>query len=206
MVSNVKSHSTLSSAIIEDVTNHCNLKENTDFALAYFYFDFTSDAKRKTSSCLIRSFLTQLSFQLHKRPDELLELYEKCQHGSQQAPTADLMKVLKSIIGKFQHVYFIIDALDECSEWENLLGVLTEIADWKLPNLHVLATSRRERCIEERLTRVVSSHMNLDSDLVDEDIRHYLKVILVEDTRFKGWTERDRRKTEDTLVEGAHGM
>ena len=110
------------------------------------------------------------------------------------------------MIGKFLHVYFIIDALDECSEWEKLLGVLTEIANWKLQNLHVLVTSRRGRAIEKRLTEIASSHMNLDSDLVDEDIRRYLRTTLVNDTRFKIWLEADRQEIEDTLVKGAHGM
>ena len=191
-----------SSAIIEDVTNYCNLKENTDFALAYFYFDFTDPIKRITYS-LIGSFLTQLSFQLRECPHELLKLHAK--HGSQRAPTADLMKALKSIIERFQHAYFIIDALDECSEREQLLGVLTEIADWKLQNLHVLVTSRRGRDIEKRLTQIASSHLNLDSDLVDEDIRRYLRTTLVNDTRFKIWFAADRQEIEDTLVKGAHG-
>ena len=43
-----------SSTVIEEVANHC--KENPDFALAYFYFDFTDPVKQKTSF-LVRSFL-----------------------------------------------------------------------------------------------------------------------------------------------------
>ena len=137
----------------------------------------------------------------------MLRLHAACQGGSQQASTPDAMKALKSIIGHFQHVYLIIDALDECFESDQgeLLAVLTKIADWKLHNLHVLVTSRRGRNIEKRLTQIASSHTNLDSDLVDEDIRRYLRTTLVKDTRFNIWFAAERQEIEDKLVQGAHG-
>ena len=193
----------LSSTVIQHVANHC--KENVGFALAYFYFNFTDPVKQKASS-LIGSFLTQLSFQLPVCPDILLKLHSECHGGSQQASTAKLMKALKSIIGYFHHVYFIIDAPDECSDQDELLAIFTEIADWKLHNSHVLATSQRERYIEERLTRIVSSHTNLDSDIVDEDIRCYLRTTLVKDLRFRIWTAAEHQEMEDTMMEHANGM
>ena len=193
----------LSSAVIQDVAIHC--KENVGFALAYFYFDFTDPVKQKTYS-LIVSLLTQLSFQLPVCPDVLSKLHAACHDGSQQASTPNLMKALKSIIGYFHQVYFVIDALDECSDQDEVLAVLTAIADWRLHNSHVLATSRRERYIEERLTRIVSSHTNLDSDLVDEDIRCSLRTTLMKDLRFRIWTAAERQEMEDTMMERANGM
>ena len=192
-----------SSAVVEEVENHC--KENPDFALAYFYFDFTDPVKQKTSF-LVRSFLTQLSFQLSVCPDVLLKLHAACQGGSQQTSTADLMKALKSIIGNFHHVYFVIDALDECTDQDELLTVLTEVADWKLHNSHVLGTSRRERCIEEHLIQIVSSQTNVDSNRVDEDIRCYLRTTLENDLRFKIWTQAEQQEIQGTMMERANGM
>ena len=126
----------LSSTVIQEVANRC--KENVGFALAYFYFDFTDPVKQKTYS-LIGSFLTQLSFQLPVCPDVLLRLHAACHGGSQRASTPNLMKALKSITGHFHHVYFVIDALDECSDQDELLAAFTEIGDWKLHNSHVMA-------------------------------------------------------------------
>ena len=192
-----------SSTVIEEVKNRC--KENPGFALAYFYFDFTDLAKQKTSS-LIRSFLTQLSSQLFVYPDVLVKLHAACHGGSQQASTSDLVKALKSVIGNFHHVYFIIDALDECTDQKELLKVLREIADWKLHNLHVLATSRRERYIEEGLNQIISSEMNVDSDRVDEDIRCYLRTTLENDHRFQIWTREEQQEIQRTMMERANGM
>ena len=192
-----------SSTVIEDAKNQC--KENPGFALAYFYFDYTDFAKQKTSS-FIRSLLTQLSSQLPVCPDELLKLHAACQGGSQQPSTSDLMKALKSIIGNFLHVYFIIDALDECTDQKELLKVLTEISDWKLHNSHVLATSRPERYIEEGLTQIITFETNMDSVRVDEDIRCYLRATFENDDRFQIWTREEQHEIEGTIIRRANGM
>ena len=116
------------------------------------------------------------------------------------------MRALKSIIGNFYQVYFVIDALDECTDQHELLTVLTDIVDWKLHSSHVLATSRREQYIGECLTPIVTSHTNLDSDRVDEDIRCYLKATLRNDHRFKKWTQAEHQEIESTMMERANGM
>ena len=116
------------------------------------------------------------------------------------------MKALKSIIGNFHHVYFIIDALDECTDQKELLKFLTEISDWKLRNSHVLATSRREQYIEKGLTQIITSETNVDSVQVDEDIRCYLKSILENDDRFQIWTLEEQQEIEGTMMERANGM
>ena len=139
-------------------------------------------------------------------PDVLLKLHAACQDGSQQASTSDLTKALKSIIGNFHHVYFIIDALDECTDQKELLKFLTEISDWKLRNSHVLATSRREQYIEKGLTQIITSETNVDSVQVDEDIRCYLKSILENDDRFQIWTLEEQQEIEGTMMERANGM
>ena len=139
-------------------------------------------------------------------PDVLLKLHAACHGGSQQVSTSDLVKVLKSIIGNFHHVYFIIDALDECTDQKELLKALAEISDWKLHNSHVLATSRREQYIEEGLTQIKTSETNVDSVRVDEDIRCYLRSILENDNRFQIWTREEQQEIEGTMMERANGM
>ena len=116
------------------------------------------------------------------------------------------MKALKSIIGNFHDVYFIIDALDECKDQDELLTVPIEIAGWKLHNSHVFATSRHERHIEEGLTQIVSSQTNVDSDRVDEDIRCYLSTTLENDVRFHIWTREEQQEIKGTMMKRANGM
>lgn len=75
----------------------------------------------------------------------------------------------------------------------DLLGLLTEIAIWRLNTLHILATSRMMRDIEDALMQLISANVELDNDIVDADIRIYLGAKLVKDPRLKIWTAEDRR-------------
>lgn len=118
----------------------------------------------------------------------------------------DLLAALRKLIADVHQVYLVIDALDESSDQHELLGILLEIANWELDNLHLLATSRRERYIEDRLTPIVSSRTGLDSDLVDADIRAYLRITMLRDFRFKMWSAGERQEVEDSLMQRAQGM
>lgn len=175
------------------------------FALVYFYFDFNAPKKQQSSS-LLRSLLTQLVSDLPECLDILVELYVQCRNGVQQ-PTSDaLLKALKSMIECLKHVYVIVDALDECSDQADLLSLIKEIINWKLDNLHVFATSRRERYIEDTLGQLVSAQIGFDNDVVDGDIRIYLSTKLGMDPRFNKWIVEEHLEIEDTLIGGADGM
>jgi hypothetical protein len=78
-------------------------------------------------------------------------------------------------------VYIIVDALDECSEREELLVLIEDIIDWKLTTLHTLATSRKEQDIEDCLSTLVSNEIDIQSTLVDADIRVHVRERLRND-------------------------
>jgi hypothetical protein len=80
-----------------------------------------------------------------------------------------LMMTLRQILGSFQHTYVIFGALDECTERDELLRLIDEIVSWKLGSLHILATSRKERDIEDSLTCLVSPQIYIQSALVESD-------------------------------------
>src|ERR1700736_2400935 len=122
-----------SSTIIEEVEHHC--QGNPTFAIAYFYFDF-SNAQKEQSENLIRSLTEQLSSQCSLCPESLAALYSQSLDGQRQPSIEGLMIALKHIIGSFQHVYVIVDALDECQDRAQLLVVIEEINDWQLGTLH----------------------------------------------------------------------
>ena len=83
--------------------------------MAYFYFDF-GDSEKQRSENLIRSLITQLSFQTSSCPDSLAALYSQNQNGQRHPTIQSLMMTLKDIVRGFERVYMILDALDECDE------------------------------------------------------------------------------------------
>ncbi|PVH67796.1 ankyrin, partial [Cadophora sp. DSE1049] len=109
-------------------------------------------------------------------------------------------------LNEFGETFIILDALDECKEREELLLLLKNLTSWGAGNLRVLATSRRERDIEEALEPLVSSEICLQSALVDNDIGTYLSERLQNDPKLKRWPANVRGEIKDTLMEGAQGM
>ena len=192
-----------SSTIIEDILRHC--QSDPTFVTAYFYFDF-SDTLKQSSESLVRSLITQLSSQSSSCPEALKSLYAQNLNGQRQPTTDDLMVILKDIVGSFQYVYVIIDALDECRDREQLLLLIEEMVEWKLANLHMLATSRQERDIEECVGPLVSAQINLHSVQVNADIHVHLRERLQNDPKLKKWPAKIHGQIEAALMDGAHGM
>jgi len=192
-----------SSTIIEDIVCHC--RSNPSFAFAYFYFDFHDSAKQRYEN-LVRSLIEQFSAQCASAPEALENLYSRSQDGARQ-PTADaLVATLRDIVCGFRHTYIAIDALDECSEREELLCLIEEIANWKIDTLHILATSRKEQDIEHCLSPIVSNQIDIQSTLVDADIRIYIRERLQSDRRLRKWSADAWLEIETALMDGAHGM
>src|SRR6266498_4426590 len=133
---------TFSSTIIEDVIE--SSRSFPTCAVAYFYFDFADKEKQQVSN-LLCSLIAQLLAQTTPTAEVLETLYLRSQHGQQLPDTDGLSKSLKEIIKMPHQTYMIIDALDECTDRGELLKLIEEIVSWKSGNLHLLATSRRER-------------------------------------------------------------
>ncbi|KAH7309366.1 ankyrin repeat-containing domain protein [Rhexocercosporidium sp. MPI-PUGE-AT-0058] len=93
---------------------------------------------------------------------------------------------------------------DEFEEWK--ITSRSFLWLYGIRNLHVLATSRRERDIEETLESLTTSEICLQSALVDNDIRTHISERLQNDLKLKRWPANVRGEIEDTLIEGAQGI
>ncbi len=97
-------------------------------------------------------------------------------NGERQPSTDALLETLWQIIQEFNETFTTLDALDECKERQQLLEGIGKIAEWKTEKVHILATSRREKDIEERIDLLVNDKEKIciQSALVNEDIRTYV--------------------------------
>ncbi|PVH67497.1 hypothetical protein DL98DRAFT_296048, partial [Cadophora sp. DSE1049] len=195
--------SVLCSTVLEKVKSQ--YKSNPTVAIAYFYFDF-NDTEKQRHDKFTHSLIEQLAWQSTKALAYLESLFSRYQDGKQQ-PTQDALEVaLQQMLNEFGETFIILDALDECKEREELLSLLQNLTSWGAGNLHVLATSRRERDIEETLESLTTSEICLQSALVDNDIRTHLSERLQNDPKLKRWPANVRGEIKDTLMEGAQGM
>jgi len=115
------------------------------------------------------------------------------------------LATLQLILEGFDHVYIVLDALDECAERTKLLDLIEEIITWKLKGLHVLATSRRERVFLERLEPRASDSFDIQ-ELIHEDIRIYIREKLRSRFINKKWLSKVQDAVENRLIENANGM
>jgi hypothetical protein len=189
-----------SSSIIEDLSRQSQVQKST--AIAYYYFDFNDEGKRDVDS-LIRALLTQL---LPQCPDDAscLTLLDA---ASSRSPRIDtLSRALQSFIRTFKNIHIVIDALDECSEVEELMKFIEEICGWDLAQLHLLATSRQLPQIEEAIMGCASDHIYLRESRTRADIAMFIDHRLKTDQKFQKWPEDIREEIQNALSTGAGGM
>ena len=201
-----------SSAIIENINS---MRKSGLASLAFFYCDFREDEKRDLRG-LLSSVLVQLCHQSDSYYQILSSFYSEHANGSQHPGDDELQRCLKDILevpGQAP-VYLIIDGLDECSNTsalpsprENVLTLLEDLVDSRLPNLRVCVTSRPEIDIKvalEPLTfRSVSLH---DESGQMEDIDNYIKSVINKDPKMRRWKAADKELVTDVLIKKSDGM
>lgn len=199
----------LSSTIIEDL-GRAPFRQ----PLLYFYFDFNDTAKQTLES-MVRSLIDQLCYRCDDAWKQLDSLFSSCQDGRRQ-PTCELLcMVLLHMIEQIKEVWIILDALDECRErkgppTEGLLSWIKDFLSSEQRNVHLLTTSRPEQDIMSRLNKFIydGDTIPIQSDLITNDIRAYVRKRVREDEGFKRWQDRSdvQDEMETRLMEKADGM
>ena len=204
-----------SSAIIQDIQTLCKAGLGS---IAYFYFDFR-DLDKQNRRNILPSLLVQLSTQSSPRCDILHRLYLEHDNGSQKPTEAALTQCLKDMltIPDQPPIYIILDALDECPNsygvpsprWQ-VLSLVEQLMDLRLPHLHVCVTSRPEFDIRATLGRLALHSVSLhDESGQRDDIVDYVRSVVYadsEETMMKRWRDADKKMVVETLSEKADGM
>jgi hypothetical protein len=183
--------------------------------MAYYYFDFR-DVKKQDCYGLLSSLISQLSAKSDSCLDIFSQLYSDHGRGAEK-PDIDVLK--KSITDMLSlpgqgPIYIIVDALDECPNFPGrpsargeVLGLIEEIVDLKLPNVHLCVASRPEVDIRVVLEPLTSLKISLhDESGKKEDIIKYIKSVVHSDWSMRRWKEEDKQLVIDTLSDRADGM
>ena len=170
-------------------------------ALAFYYFDFTNDVKTKTLSCL-RSIILQLAE--HTADTTSLQALQRV-YAMGTPPIQEFLEVLKTMLCTHSRVYIIVDALDECTDQEELFDLLISIRDWKLECLSILTTSRDEPDIRECVQPAPGQEIRVRNSAIDNDLRLFTVETLQKDKKLQAWSDIFP-EIEEALTNGAHGM
>ena len=185
--------------------------------MAYFYFDF-KDLKKQNCRDLLLSLVSQLSNRSSPCCAILHRLYEAHDNGTRQPSDDGLRECLKRMLmlAGQRPIFIVLDALDECPVSSGLppprtevLQIVKELVNLRLPGLYICATSRPEvdiRAVLEPLAfRSVSLH---DESGQKEDIADYVRSVVNSSpsTAMRRWRADDKNLVIETLTERADGM
>ena len=185
--------------------------------MIYFYFDFRDEDKKHRRN-LLPSLLIQLSARSEPCLNILSRLYSTYIAGKEQPSERALVQCLKDMLMVSSPTrlptYIILDALDESPSTsgmptprEQVLGLVKDLVDLRLPNLHICATSRFEIDIRTALEPLASGHLSLhDQSGQKKDIADYINAMVQSDSKMTSWREDDRKLVIETLSEKADGM
>ncbi len=200
------------SAIIQDVKGMHAAGLAT---MAYYYFDFRDDKKQDCQG-LLSSLISQLSAESDSCYNVLSELYADNGRGMRKPDIDALKKCLADMLGLpgQGQIYVIVDALDECPNFpgrpsarEEVLELIEELLDLKVPNVHLCVASRPEMDIRMVLESLTSLKISLhDESGQKEDIMDYIKSAVHSDRNMRRWREEDQNLVIDTLSQNVNGM
>ena len=190
----------LASWLIEEIKKHCDQlpRGNSTYAYYYCYFGHNQDE----SIPLLRWVIGQLSRQAESVPYRIYELYKR---GGEPS-LVELLESLEAVLQDFDSAYIVIDAVDESSPRSDLLKIIRDLAtDSRFSKVQVLVTSREYVDIE-RVMECISVSVSMSNELVEEDIRSFVRSSLRSNFKFQRWPTNLLTEVEDAVSTKAKGM
>jgi hypothetical protein len=199
----------LTSSIIETVRSR-QVTDDLDFGLGYFYFDFNEEGKKVPMNAL-RSVVAQMGIcaagPTGSLPQPITRLYDQLRLESSQPTDKDrLLSTLQELATGFERSYIILDALDECGDRQESLFPLMSSLIKHMPKTSILVTSRNERDIQKEFEDFRNNIIKVESDVIEEDIRLFIRNQLKNDVRLRARSSQLRDEIETALVDRAQGM
>ena len=185
--------------------------------IAYYYFDFR-DTEKQNCNGLLSSLLSQLSANSDSFCDILSRL--RSSHASASGARKPTDRALKECLRDILtlpgcgQIYIIVDGIDECpdatgtpSAREEVLELIQELVDWRLPHVYLCLTSRPEIDIQNVLEPLHPLQISLHDEIGQKkDIIDYINAIILSDKKMQKWRKEDQQLVIDTLSEKADGM
>lgn len=161
--------------------------------------------EKQTLENLVASLLHQLVLHRPLFLDRLVSLY-KSHYFSQKRPSInDYAQLLQSSVQSYSRVYFIIDALDECSEANGTRKALLAELQKLQPAVNILLTSRHIPSIE----RLLQDAARIEIQASREDIKNYVEERISNCERIAKYVKNNpdlQNKILQNVSEKAKGM
>ena len=95
--------------------------------------------------------------------------------GGHAAGRSVLLKDLKSLLSSQRRTFIILDGIDEAQDQEEILELLSILANKGLKNLHIFISSRPETISALTLDPMMIATLGIDGRTLNEDISFYVE-------------------------------
>jgi hypothetical protein len=139
--------------------------------------------------------------------DEVRDVYKAHISKKTHPSLKEYSTLLQSELRAFSKVFIVIDALDECPEFDETRSNLLHEVQKLQPKLRLLITSRPQ--ISADIERSFVDAARLDIYANPEDIKMYIEGRIQKDVRLKNNVDEDPSLKDDiieTIVKKAEGM
>lgn len=194
----------LAGTIIEEAMK----RSSDDIAIAFFFCDY-KDTKTQTPVNVLSALASQLARQKEDTYGYLDHYYRELhpERALERHPSvSDLQRILKDMVKSFDHVYIIVDGLDECGDdTDNVIDGILDIVECS-DNISTALLSRDEYNIRDRLegdfTEIeIAAHTEDITEYVTSEIEKRIsnKSLRIDDLNLKD-------EILERLIDGAKGM
>lgn len=155
---------------------------------------------------MIGSLILQLLIHSGRIHESVERLFSRHANGTKPPGKDSLIETFQGMLKDFEHVFIIVDALDECSNREGLLEFLENMFNSQFNMLHMLFTSRKVRDIEDSFESLGIQEISIESESINPDIRTYISERIQKDRKMRVWPASVKQDIEQTLMSMAEGM
>lgn len=180
---------------------------STDCPVVYYFCDY-KDQKSQSACKVMETLIASLC----RSSQPVLEYVKDYSHRFRETRSTcsleTLCNLFKQCLALQKKTYVVIDAIDECTEREDLAKQLISLLGGPQP-INLFLTSRKLQDIVGSLESSLIQQYSLESKDVSEDISRYISNRLDDYTRSNTMKLRDpqlRGRIQDTLCSKADGM
>ena len=197
------------------------LQADPSFAVAYFYCD-SGYSLKQDPRIIVGSLCKQLVSQLASLGDEkivqpriqhLVSLFKSFKLGRMKQHQLceqlwQALYIISSIFARSLQVTcaIVIDALDECSDKNNLASLLRGLTSLTRYGPKVFIASRPDKDTESSLEREPHHRITINSSVVDADISKYVDFRLDNEEKFRCLKPNMKQEIRERLMGKSGGM
>jgi hypothetical protein len=170
-------------------------------AVAFFYFDCTKPECQSVEMAL-RRIILQLSAH-SPDPNRILDEQYKSSNGQKLPNYKDLHRILQKLLREVGRTYIVLDALDECNDFDQAIDLISTLRKWSETPLHLLMGSQTRQSFTKAFKG--TPRIDVNFDVTQEDIKLFVADEIRSKSQLKIWRSQVDRVTE-LVARKSNGM